>query len=83
MREIIATQSERVFNEQRLKLDRLDSWTALARWCDQIFRRKAKQGCRGGCPVGSLVGQLAEVDPFDRDYLAASFERGKAIWWPV
>ena len=75
VREVIAAQSERVFDEQRPTLDRLDSWAALERWCDQIVARKEQQGCRGGCPVGSLVGQLAEVDPLAREELAAYFER--------
>jgi AcrR family transcriptional regulator len=75
VRQVIATESERVFDEQRPTLDRLDSWAALQRWCDQIVARKAKQGCRGGCPVGSLVGQLAEVDPLARTELATAFER--------
>jgi AcrR family transcriptional regulator len=75
MREVIATQTQRVLEAQRPELDRLDSWAALQGWTDEIVAGKARHDCRGGCPVGSLVTQLAELDPKARKSLAASFEK--------
>lgn len=75
LREVVAVQSDRNLEAQRPTLERLDSWSALERWCDEIVARKAGQGCRGSCPIGSLVTQLAESDPAARAELAAAFER--------
>jgi AcrR family transcriptional regulator len=75
LREVVAVESRRVLDAQRPTLDRLDSWAALERWCDEIVAGRARQGCRGSCPIGSLVTQLGETDPAARDELAAAFER--------
>src|ERR671930_897557 len=75
LREVVHVQTERALDAQRPMLDRLDSWQALERWCDELVARKARQGCHGSCPIGSLVTQLAEVDPAARGDLAAAFER--------
>jgi TetR/AcrR family transcriptional regulator, transcriptional repressor for nem operon len=75
LREVVAVQAVRNLEAQRPTLERLDSWPSLERWCDEIVARKADQDCRGGCPVGSLVTQLAETDPVARAELAAAFER--------
>lgn len=75
LREVVAAQTERVLDEQRPTLERLDSWEALERWCDEVVAGKARQRCRGSCPIGSLVTQLGETDAVARADLAAAFER--------
>ena len=75
LREVVTVQTERVLDAQRPTLDRLDSWKALERWCDEVVAGRARQGCRGSCPIGSLVTQLAETDAVARADLAAAFER--------
>lgn len=75
LREVVEVQSRRNLKAQGPTLERLDSWAALERWCDDIVARKADQDCRGNCPIGSLVTQLAESDPTARAQLAAAFER--------
>ena len=75
LREVVAVQSERNLEAQRPTLERLDSWAGLERWVDEIVTIKAEQGCRGSCPIGSLVTQLAETDPEAREDLAVAFER--------
>ncbi len=59
-----------MLDAQRSTLECLDSWEALERWCDEVG-----QGCRGSCPIGSLVTELAETDSGARADLAAAFER--------
>jgi TetR/AcrR family transcriptional regulator, transcriptional repressor for nem operon len=39
---------------------------------------QAERGACGGCPLGALVGQLAEADEEARLVLAASFDRWEA-----
>jgi AcrR family transcriptional regulator len=74
LREVVLVQSERNLDAQRPTLERLDTWAALERWCDEIVAAKARQDCRGSCRIGSLVTQLAETDPAAREELAAAFE---------
>ena len=59
LREVVSTQTQRVLDAQRPTLDRLDSWAAIERWCDEMVAGRAKRGCQGGCPIGSLVTELA------------------------
>jgi transcriptional regulator LmrA/YxaF-like protein len=39
------------------------------------YRRHGDRGGQGGCPLGSLGGQLAETDDDARDLIAAGFDR--------
>jgi TetR/AcrR family transcriptional regulator, transcriptional repressor for nem operon len=53
----------------------LDGWKAIRSWFDSLVEIQVACGGCGGCPVGSLVGQLAETDERARLELAASFDR--------
>jgi AcrR family transcriptional regulator len=53
----------------------LDSWKAIRSWFDSLVALQTERAACGGCPIGSLVGQLVEVDEQARLALAASFER--------
>jgi TetR/AcrR family transcriptional regulator, transcriptional repressor for nem operon len=43
-----------------------------------ITEAKSSNGT-GGCPLGSLAGQLAETDPHARALIAAGFQRWSAV----
>lgn len=75
LRDVVAMQADRVLNAQRPTIDRLDSWSAIERWCDELVEGKGRMRSHGSCPIGSLVTELAEVDPIARARLAAAFER--------
>jgi TetR/AcrR family transcriptional regulator, transcriptional repressor for nem operon len=70
LRAVVARNAEGVLGE----LPRLDSWTAIRSWLDAIVALQVERGARGGCPIGSLVGQLAETDDAARVRLAAALE---------
>ena len=53
----------------------LDSWKAIRTSFDALLDVQAERGARGGCPIGTLVGQLAETDDQARLALVASFTR--------
>jgi TetR/AcrR family transcriptional regulator, transcriptional repressor for nem operon len=56
-----------------------DGWAAIRSWLDSMVQLQVeRRGC-GGCPVGSLVPQLAETDAQAREALAASFARWEAL----
>jgi TetR/AcrR family transcriptional regulator, transcriptional repressor for nem operon len=56
-----------------------DSWRAIRGWLDSMVELQVERQACGGCPVGSLVPQLAETDEEARLALAASFTRWEAL----
>jgi hypothetical protein len=53
----------------------LESWKAIRTWLDALVDLQVAAGAHGGCPIGSLVGQLAETDEQTRSVLEDSFAR--------
>jgi len=54
------------------------SWRAIRAWFDSMTVFQETSGGRGGCPVGTLVAQLAESDDDAQRALAESFDRWQA-----
>lgn len=62
-----------VIAAQQPNLGEVSSWEGLQRWCDHVVAMtRATQGV-GGCPLGSLVGELAERSDSARHELARAF----------
>ena len=71
--EVVQSQLEHVISGQQPDLAEISSWDGLQRWCDHLLSMaRATQGV-GGCPLGSLVGELAEQSDSARQVLAHSF----------
>ncbi|WP_425436536.1 TetR/AcrR family transcriptional regulator [Mycobacterium numidiamassiliense] len=71
--EVIKTQLGRVIAAQEPCLREVSSWEGLKRWCDHLVTMtRATQGV-GGCPLGSLVSELADRSDSARHELARSF----------
>lgn len=75
VRAVIAHQTETVLSTQQPVLGRLDSIPALLAWRDLLVDLQADRDCAGGCPIGSLAAELAEIDPVARGELVAGFAR--------
>ena len=71
---VIDRQAQRVLDAQGQTLHELDSIAGLRRWRDTMVELQAEVGCVGGCPVGSLAAELAEL-PAARARLEAAFTR--------
>ena len=56
----------------------LDSMEGLRAWRDFVVDTHRQQNCEGGCPLGSLVGELAEPFPECRADLAGGFDQWEA-----
>jgi TetR/AcrR family transcriptional regulator, transcriptional repressor for nem operon len=56
----------------------LSSWVAIAGWFDDLVQLQVDRCGVGGCPIGSLAGELAETDERARAELAAGFDRWEA-----
>src|SRR5579862_9346686 len=75
LREVVPHNLELVLAAQEEHLVALESWRAIRAWLDALVELQVAAQARGGCPVGSLVGQLAESDDAARAALADAFAR--------
>lgn len=75
VRAVIAHQVDAVLSAQQPLLGRLDTLESLRAWRDGTVALTRRFGCEGGCPVGSLAGQLAETDTEARADLATGLAR--------
>ena len=75
---VIDVTIDAVLDTQGELLDHLDSWAAIDRWFDSLVQHQTNRQACGGCPIGSLAGQLAESDPDARAAIAAGLERWEA-----
>ncbi|MGH7123114.1 MAG: TetR/AcrR family transcriptional regulator [Stellaceae bacterium] len=75
IRAVIDVTTDAVIDVQGDLLHRLDSWAGIDRWFDALVALQEERQACGGCPIGSLVGQLAEHDPQARAAIAAGLER--------
>jgi TetR/AcrR family transcriptional regulator, transcriptional repressor for nem operon len=62
-------------NQEQADLGTVEGITA---WRDMLIAAARSAGGKGGCPLGSLGGQLAETDPRARALLADGFARWSA-----
>ena len=53
----------------------LGSAQGVQAWRDMVIYAAERVQAKGGCPLGSLGGQLAESDPEARSLIAAGFQR--------
>ena len=56
----------------------LDTMEGLRAWRDFLVDTLGQRNCEGGCPVGSLAGELAESCPECRADLAGGFDQWEA-----
>ncbi|MEV8378424.1 TetR/AcrR family transcriptional regulator [Kribbella sp. NPDC056861] len=61
------------------ELGALDSFAALRRWASAAVQRLIDNDCQGGCPLGSLAGEVAESDLLARGRLAVGFEQWEQL----
>jgi AcrR family transcriptional regulator len=56
----------------------LSTTEGIKAWRDMVIAAARSTGGKGGCPLGSLSGQLAETDPGARTLIADGFARWSA-----
>lgn len=69
---VIDYQAETIVDRQR---QALGSANGVEAWRTMVIAAAKRTKGRGGCQLGSLVGQLAESDPAARALIAAGFEQ--------
>jgi TetR/AcrR family transcriptional regulator, transcriptional repressor for nem operon len=75
VRAVVDATTDAILGAQDELLGDLDSWAGIDRWFTALNKTVREREARGGCPLGSLVGQLAERDPLARAALADGFDR--------
>ena len=78
VRAVIDYQTQAVLGAQQPLLQRLDSLDALRAWRDLLVGMQRSAGCEGGCPIGTMAGELAETCAECRSDLAAGFSQWEA-----
>ena len=76
---VIQRQTECVLATHASHLRGVTSLAGLRRWRDAVVESTRREHCGGGCPLGSLVSELAET-PRPRAALAAGFERWHGVF---
>ncbi len=75
MRAVARTTSDAVLAGQTELLAHMDTVDGIRAWVDAVVAMQEQRNARGGCPIGSLAGQLAEHDDGARKELAEGFDR--------
>lgn len=75
LRAVVRVTNDDVLDAQADLLADLGSWEGLHRWADALVALQVRRQASGGCPMGSLVPQLAEHDADARAALAEGFDR--------
>ena len=75
MRAVAQATCDAVMDTQADVLAGFDSLAGIERYLDAQVAIQVERQARGGCPIGSLAGQLAERDERARLALADGFER--------
>ena len=79
VRAVIDMRADLAVDTTALAWSSMSSIADLRAWRDQLIAALEADGCRGGCPLGSLSGQLAETDPDARADLADAFRRWQLV----
>jgi TetR/AcrR family transcriptional repressor of nem operon len=75
LRAVTEATCDAVLDLQADVLARFDSLAGVERYLDATVALQEERNGRGGCPIGSLAGQLAEHNEDARRALAEGFER--------
>jgi TetR/AcrR family transcriptional regulator, transcriptional repressor for nem operon len=75
MRAVARAVSDEVVDGQAELFVRLDTVEGLRAWIDTLVILQQARKAKGGCPIGSLAGQLAEHDEGARRELADGLDR--------
>jgi TetR/AcrR family transcriptional regulator, transcriptional repressor for nem operon len=75
VRAVVEHQAGAVLDTQGISLDHLDTMAGLRAWRDLLVDCQRQLQCRGGCPLGTLGAEIAEIDDAARLAVARGFRR--------
>ncbi|MDF2561738.1 MAG: transcriptional regulator, TetR family [Microbacterium sp.] len=74
VRAVVTHQAATVVARQEVAFAQMDTIEGLRRWRDALVAYQRTVDFVGGCPLGSLASELAELDPASREAARAGFE---------
>jgi TetR/AcrR family transcriptional repressor of nem operon len=75
---VIEYQNDTIVGGQEEMLVNLDTVAGLRAWRDFLVDHQRRLNCRGGCPIGALGSELAEIDQQARINVATGLRRWEA-----
>ncbi len=78
LRAVASAASDEVVGGQAELFAQLDTIDGLHAWAEELVTLQQGRNAKGGCPIGSLAGQLAERDEGARLELADGLDRWEA-----
>jgi TetR/AcrR family transcriptional repressor of nem operon len=75
---VIEYQNETIVGSQETMLAELDTMAGIRAWRDFLIEHQRQLNCKGGCPIGSLGSELAEIDAQARVSVAGGLSRWEA-----
>jgi TetR/AcrR family transcriptional regulator, transcriptional repressor for nem operon len=75
VRAVVDYQTDAVLDTQGPYLDNLDTMPGLRAWRELLVDHQRRLHCRGGCPIGALGAEVAEIDDAARVAVARAFRR--------
>jgi AcrR family transcriptional regulator len=72
---VIEHQAQGVLDGQEPEISNLDSLESLRAWRNRLVASQRRARCIGGCPLGTLSGEVAKTMPDGRLGLAEGFNR--------
>jgi len=76
IRAAVVATSDAVLDGQTELFARLDTWAGIEAWMNALVDLQVQRQASGGCPLGTLAGQLAERDPRAREAISV----GLGLW---
>lgn len=74
LRAVVERQAKQALDDQGPELDAMDSLESWQRWRTHLLAVHTARGGVGGCPLGSLVAQMAESDSVAAQLIDAGFD---------
>ncbi|MCU1393222.1 MAG: transcriptional regulator, TetR family [Ilumatobacteraceae bacterium] len=75
LRAVLESQNDEIVSVHEAIFANLDTLEGLRAWRDFILDHQRRVHCRGGCPIGTLGSEIAEIDPIARAISAEGFRR--------
>lgn len=79
VRAAVSAKADDVLDLQHGLMDELDDRASIERWFDCLVELQVDGDSRGGCPLASLTGALAERDEAARAILVDAFDRWERV----
>ncbi len=76
---VVDHQADAVVDAQQPLISQLDGFEKLRAWIDLMIEVQSRFGCEGGCPIGSIAGEVGGRDADVRDAMVRGFAKWQEL----